>query len=152
MTQARIGLRKATSAGGQARRALKTRTAPLAGSACTTPCEFERLLDGGAQRGFLARCTQHLGHRQFDAVLDEAFELGNGSSAPTCRRRAIVGRHGGGPAGQLAVMTLAVRDQRRQQFQPLARKSRSRVATMASGLCGAISSSQSGQYCIASRT
>jgi len=36
--------------------------------------EFERAIDGIAQRRFLARRAQHFGYRQFDVVLDEAFE------------------------------------------------------------------------------
>ena len=114
-------------------------------------------LEGRRQRG-AQLCTgatreRERGDRHFDAVLDEPLEarkrLGRHERAVDAQLLGAARRR---PARQVRVDALALGDQRREQLDAAPALPRSSCAAMCSGLCGAMATSQSGQYWIASLT
>src|ERR1700686_3794286 len=83
--------------------------------------QLEGAVNRSAQRRLLARCAQQRGDRQLDVMFHEALQAWERFGRYKLPidpqlRRATRGR----PAGELTIMTLAVRYQRRQQLDRLA--------------------------------
>src|ERR1700689_5123762 len=120
--QSRIGLGKAATAGRTGAASREDLDAARAredvGDALA---ELERTVDAGTQRRLLARRAQQRCDRQLDAVFHEALQA---------RERfgryefpvnpQLPGTPRGRPARELAIMPLAMRDQRREQLDRLA--------------------------------